>query len=179
MKCPVCADIDLVRTPYEGVGIDLCPSCHGFLLSPGAIKNIERNPEMSQDVLESETQVMADTVEPVKCPKCRITMQKKYAPHGLEFSIDLCRSCNLIWLDAGELESIQLAYEASPAGQDNLRRRQDMENMSAERKMQLQEGIDKAPDRRSMLDHDDRAGYGSHRGSGLLVDWILSSIFRL
>lgn len=179
MNCPVCPGIDLVRTPYEGVLVDLCPSCHGFLLSPNSLKNIERNPEMSQEVLEAETQLMADTVKTVTCPKCRISMQKKYAPHGLDFNIDVCRCCNLIWLDGGELESIQLAYEASPAGQDNIRRRQEMANMSEERRMQLQAGIDKAPDRRSMLDHDDRMRYGNYRGSGLLVDWIISSLFKL
>ena len=181
MKCPVCADIDLVRTPYEGVAVDLCPSCHGFLLSTSAMKNIERNPEMAQSILEEEAQVMADTAHEVRCPKCHISLKKTNAPHGLQFKIDVCHSCNIIWLDSGELESIQLAYEASPAGQDNRRRREEMENMSEERQQQLQEGIDKAPDRISLADNDSyrygRHGYGNVAGN-FIVDWLVNSVFR-
>jgi Zn-finger nucleic acid-binding protein len=181
MRCPVCTDMELVRTPYEGIGVNLCPACHGFLLSSTAMKGIERNPEMQQEVLESETQIMADSIQPVVCPKCRITMQKKNAPHSLNFNIDVCRSCNVIWLDAGELESIQLAYEASSSGQDNIRRRKEMENMSEERKLQLQKNINKAPDHMSLTDSDNRmgSGYGHHGTSSMIVDWIVDSLFHL
>jgi Zn-finger nucleic acid-binding protein len=176
MKCPMCADIELVRTPYEGIGIDICPSCHCFLLSEGAIKNIERNPAMQQDVLESETQQMADTNLVVTCPKCRIEMQKESAPHDLGFNIDVCRFCNLIWLDSGELESMQLAYEASPIGKANILRRQAMENMSEERKRHLKENIDKAPDHMPMFDDDNSYFSGSSSSSTLfhcLIDILL------
>ena len=181
MKCPVCSNIALVRTPYEGVAVSICPACHGFLLAASAMKSIERNPEMSQEVLEEEIQIMADTVKAVKCPKCRIDMEKKCAPHSLAFNIDVCISCKMIWLDAGELESIQIAYETSSVGQENMQRRKTMENMSTERKMQLQDGIDKAPDRMSMVDFEqDLCGnnYGSNRYS-FLVNCLISSLFRL
>lgn len=181
MKCPVCNNIDLVRAPYEGIGVDICPNCHGFLLSPFSLKNIERTQEMGQSLLEEETKVMADTENAIKCSKCHINMRKKSAPHGLKFKIDICQTCNLIWLDPGELEAIQLAYEASPVGKDNLRRRREMQNMSEERKNALQSGIDKAPDRMSLVNNDvhhyGRHSYGNIAGN-YLVDWLVNSVFR-
>ena len=83
----------------------------------------------------------------VRCPKCKIAMSKRPAPHALKFNIDTCESCSLIWLDHGELEAIQIAFEESPAGKDMLERRRMMNEMSDERKEALDANIAKAPDR--------------------------------
>ena len=53
-----------------------------------------------------ETVEMRDTVSDIRCHRCRIAMEKKPAPHGLNFKVDVCDSCGIIWLDHGELETI-------------------------------------------------------------------------
>lgn len=51
MKCPVCAQVDLVMTDRQGVEIDYCPQCRGIWLDRGELdKVIERSaaPAMQQ-----------------------------------------------------------------------------------------------------------------------------------
>jgi Zn-finger nucleic acid-binding protein len=44
MKCPICADTDLVMTERQGVEIDYCPKCRGVWLDRGELdKIIERS----------------------------------------------------------------------------------------------------------------------------------------
>ncbi|MDN7124555.1 zf-TFIIB domain-containing protein [Pseudidiomarina terrestris] len=50
MKCPVCADENLMMTERQGVEIDYCPKCRGVWLDRGELdKIIERTqPEAPQ-----------------------------------------------------------------------------------------------------------------------------------
>jgi len=44
MKCPVCAEPDLVMSDRQGIEIDYCPKCRGVWLDRGELdKIIERN----------------------------------------------------------------------------------------------------------------------------------------
>jgi uncharacterized protein len=44
MKCPVCADTDLLMAERQGVEIDYCPKCRGIWLDRGELdKIIERS----------------------------------------------------------------------------------------------------------------------------------------
>ena len=147
MKCPVCGDVDLASVPYEGVAVSLCPRCHGVLLTKNALNRIERNPEMERSVLEMEVDDSSDSEGVLKCPKCRVGMRKEQSPHGLDFSVDICESCGLLWLDHGELEALQIAFEESPAGRDMIERRKIMSDMSDERREALNANIAKARDR--------------------------------
>lgn len=40
MKCPVCADVDLVMTDRQNVEIDYCPKCRGVWLDRGELDKI-------------------------------------------------------------------------------------------------------------------------------------------
>ncbi len=60
---------------------------------------------------ESAPTVAGDE-EDRECPKCRLVMNKaKYGELGAT-TVDVCKKCKGIWLDPGELERIQLTYEA-------------------------------------------------------------------
>ena len=49
MKCPVCADADLVMSERQGIEIDYCPKCRGVWLDRGELdKIIERSGPTSQ-----------------------------------------------------------------------------------------------------------------------------------
>lgn len=44
MKCPVCANVNLVMSERQGIEIDYCPDCRGVWLDRGELdKIIERN----------------------------------------------------------------------------------------------------------------------------------------
>jgi len=42
-SCPNCS-VDLERATYEGVAVDVCPSCGGHLVNQPRLKGIQRNP---------------------------------------------------------------------------------------------------------------------------------------
>lgn len=61
MKCPVCAQVDLVMTDRQGVEIDYCPQCRGIWLDRGELdKIIERAapPAMQQPQTMQQPQAM-------------------------------------------------------------------------------------------------------------------------
>lgn len=109
MQCPTCSG-QLTPILYEGVNIHVCPKCKGSLLDEPKLGEIERK----REVLISRNHGHTNTshYEGTRiCPNCDIAMTKakygKYAPK----TIDKCPQCNNIWLDEGELEDIQVAYE--------------------------------------------------------------------
>jgi Zn-finger nucleic acid-binding protein len=109
MQCPNCPN-QLTATLYEGVDIRYCPSCKGSLLDEQKLGEIERKREVviSREQGHTKSNHYEDSQF---CPDCDIAMEKtkygKYVPR----TIDKCPQCNNIWLDEGELEDIQVAYE--------------------------------------------------------------------
>ena len=109
MQCPNCPD-QLTATLYEGVDIHVCSSCKGILLNEQKLGEIEKKRELviSRDQGHTKSNHYDGTRF---CPDCDISMDKakygKYVPR----TIDKCPQCKNIWLDKGELEDIQVAYE--------------------------------------------------------------------
>jgi Zn-finger nucleic acid-binding protein len=109
MNCPDCRG-QLTPVLYEGVSIHVCPACKGSLLDEQKLSQIEINREkpIPRDQVHTKPQRLNNSRI---CPGCNIGLEKskygKYFPR----SIDKCVQCNLIWLDEGELEDIQIAYE--------------------------------------------------------------------
>jgi Zn-finger nucleic acid-binding protein len=182
MYCPRCpGGIELVRFDYEGFFTQSCPQCRGFLLSPLNLRGIERKQETTLDILHEESKEIADSPADAYCPKCKKKMNRKRAPQALPFKIDICSQCKLIWLDHGELEAIQIAYEQSPAGQEALELRKRMENMSDERREEMERNIAKAKDYFECDDDDDPFGmtpYSHERLIGKILGNLISSFFK-
>ena len=109
MQCPNCSN-QLTATLYEGFNIHVCSSCKGRLLDEQKLGEIEkkRGLYISRDQGHTDSNHYDGTRF---CPGCDTKMEKakygKYVPR----TIDKCPQCNNIWLDEGELEDIQVAYE--------------------------------------------------------------------
>lgn len=106
--CKRC-DTDMQTVFYEGVAIQLCMSCKGVYLT-------RRRLEIIKDSREIE--IAKDTPKPRKgpevprcCPNCQDIMKKAKYGKIRPTMIDYCETCNGIWLDKGELASIQFSYE--------------------------------------------------------------------
>lgn len=55
MKCPICADENLVMTDRQGIEIDYCPNCRGVWLDRGELdKIIERSAAAPQPQTQSD-----------------------------------------------------------------------------------------------------------------------------
>ncbi len=109
---------------YEGVAIDRCPGCRAVWLDAEELveilnaREMEFGPEQKAAFRRGEER-LAEAAEDVSgdgtlaCPKCDREMLKNRYPYALSIVIDRCeRGCGL-WLDAGELEFIQIAVEGT------------------------------------------------------------------
>lgn len=137
--CPRCGT-GLSRVDYEQVRIRRCPSCSGVILRdrefskvlarreitflPAEIAmaarlagtvRVEDPPRPPRDAPPTRrrppTIDQADPSPHLACPDCGSTMTREFFNLVYRIPIDRCRSCGLAFLDAGELEALQAAFE--------------------------------------------------------------------
>lgn len=119
MNCPNC------RTPlstidYEGIQIETCRSCGGEWLDSDELLHVTRarearfSPEERRAIAESTTiegVVLKDVDHDLICPKCGSTSDPVNYGGNTGLIIDRCTTCHGIWLDADELEKVQMLVE--------------------------------------------------------------------
>ncbi len=125
MNCPNCTS-ELKSIQYEGITIETCPGCGGEWLDADELGHIVRIREVrfsdeerrAIDATAKIPGIPSQEIErDVTCPKCgNATGPINYgADTGI--IIDRCGQCHGIWLDADELEKIQMLIET---WKDNL-----------------------------------------------------------
>jgi Zn-finger nucleic acid-binding protein len=115
LKCPACP-VPLCLVEYEGQMVHVCPDCRGALVQEPRLERIKRRREQKWSVAEegriAQEVAAADKTAWVRCPRCFGFMEKlKVSGAGHAFHLDRCGACQLVWLDPGELELIQIQYE--------------------------------------------------------------------
>jgi Zn-finger nucleic acid-binding protein len=113
-RCPKCKG-STASVHYEGVGVKMCGQCGGYWVSPTALKAIanRRETEFNEAVKERFLQLaeQSNTTEALLCVSCGKYMIKESFKDWDDIVIDRCPTCGGIWLDAGELEKIQIYWE--------------------------------------------------------------------
>ncbi len=116
--CPNCG-LELVKAFVDDVLAESCTSCEGVLFERDVFTEIVWNRRSSYlGVDETPTPIdAAELKERRACPKCHQDMDchSYYGPGNAV--IDSCHKCHLIWLDVGELSTIERA-----TGQRQLQR---------------------------------------------------------
>jgi Zn-finger nucleic acid-binding protein len=119
MKCPNC-QTHLQTINYEGISIETCSKCNGEWLDNAELGKIVRLREVKFDsderraIAESTTItgiVLEDVDRDLACPKCGGTTDAVNYGGDSGIIIDRCTTCHGIWLDASELEKIQMLIE--------------------------------------------------------------------
>ena len=118
--CPRCK-VPLVKVHYEGVEVEQCTFCKGYLLRAGVLERmivrdqVAFSPEEIQKAKvwrDSQRGSLAerDHFPDIKCPYCGSPMCKGI--HSMLTQVVICHcsnySCGAIWCDGGELETIQM-----------------------------------------------------------------------
>lgn len=104
VECPKCG-VDAKRKEVEIFGpniqIDICPKCKGIWLDHGELNKLLKNKKLS-DYLTKDigTQSKSELI----CPRCGGLMDIESAD---EIDVDVCLSCNGVWLDKGELKGLK------------------------------------------------------------------------
>lgn len=116
LNCPHCQSA-LQESLYEGVAVQCCMRCNGVLVDKAGLQRIAQR---------RETAVPRNTPTPRRppevvlyCPHCATPMNKGVQGKLRKITFDMCVNCTAVWLDRGELESIQLDLEMAS---DNIAR---------------------------------------------------------
>ena len=118
-QCPDC-HVSLRPITYEGIEIETCDTCGGDFLDSHElgkivqIRQVKFNEQELQSIAQAEpiTGVpVAEVDNPVICPKCVQAMDPINYGHDSGIIIDRCALCGGFWLDAGELQKVQMVVE--------------------------------------------------------------------
>jgi Zn-finger nucleic acid-binding protein len=104
-SCPVCAE-ELKSATIIGHTVEYCEKCHGILTTNTEFAAIlARRREM---ITEKASAVQPFTKDEFRrrlsCPNCKKLMDTYPYGGGGHAIVDSCYPCNLIWLDAGEMD---------------------------------------------------------------------------
>ncbi|SMF22686.1 zf-TFIIB domain-containing protein [Pseudobacteriovorax antillogorgiicola] len=115
MKCPNCGE-SLQAQSYENTEIDVCRTCSGVWLDEGEITAIINSVEETFSAEETDRALAARGLDhrepsPIKCPKCQDQLKIVHYVYDSGVIIDRCPQKHGIWLDAGEIEKIQILQE--------------------------------------------------------------------
>jgi Zn-finger nucleic acid-binding protein len=103
-RCP--RDHTALTALESGAAGSRCSACDGLLLRHPAIATAIRQAGIDRDKLDG---IYAS---PPPCPGCA-DMMSVFRVAGLE--IDLCGSCEAVWLDKGELDKVNAYLGGDPA----------------------------------------------------------------
>lgn len=102
MFCPRCKSVSLKQGKVKNktTCIDYCPQCKGIWFDARELEEVS--------VLAAKELLIQDDAkkEGRLCPKCQQLLFAFDYPQTL-VTVDMCRRCKGLWLDAGELKEIE------------------------------------------------------------------------
>jgi Zn-finger nucleic acid-binding protein len=131
MKCPIDQTELRVQNYEADIDVGACPSCGGMWLEKGELEAIEdvrehdyteelaRMPDLGYRAYDF---ALAKGGRVLRCPKCARDMEAREYARCSQVMIDVCPSCHGIWLDKGELESLEVFFERSRFEAGEIRR---------------------------------------------------------
>ena len=131
MNCPL-DKTTLIEQRYEdNIKIDHCPTCSGIWLDQSELELIQKSRENNYQVDLSEKSKLKDQLSGayrmaaaeaprnLACPKCNKNLFEKEYGYSSQVQIDICIHCKGIWLDQGELKSLEVFYERLQADEQH------------------------------------------------------------
>lgn len=106
MNCPKCQLMRLKQEYVHGVNlnVDYCPKCKGVWFDRGEL-------EQAMPVADPQMRIPHNAVRlEALCPGCAKPIYAFPYP-GTRVMIEMCKSCEGLWLDSGEFKQIRVARE--------------------------------------------------------------------
>lgn len=100
-RCWVPLEKEALQVWLRKVTIDHCPKCDGIYLDDGELRTLTGQYSLAKWLTKY---LGVDSDSKLVCPGCGGVMDAE-RPDGIE--VDICLSCNGIWLDVGELEALR------------------------------------------------------------------------
>ena len=146
----------LKRTTYEDVQVMQCETCFGYLVARNRLTLIKGSRQMTPDALrdEARNEKAEDTAEQIRCPKCRVNRMRKERVRVTadeSFFLDVCRECNQVWFDGGELAKLQMEFEQSAKAVEEFALKERLESRTDRERAEFEERVAQLPDSPSAL----------------------------
>jgi len=116
MKCPVCEN-SLTQLTAGEIVVDVCKGgCGGMWFDNFELQKFSEPRQAEGEMflqLERDTTIIVNHEARRNCPKCQelIMLRSLYSPVD-QVEVDQCPGCAGMWLDAGELQSIQSKFSS-------------------------------------------------------------------
>jgi Zn-finger nucleic acid-binding protein len=114
LVCPTCGAA-LSQAAVAGLPLHACTACHGSLIAIRQFVTVIESVRLAEgpalDALPPRTQEPGHRT--VSCPACRQPMLSHVYGGGGNLVLDTCETCQLNWLDGGELRRIALSPRRS------------------------------------------------------------------
>jgi len=106
MKCPKCRLEEMQIETYEGCPVERCPVCRGLFLARGDLEDLLKKKQgwVADNAVFAPTSEALDSAR-AHCFGCDQDMQLVKGP--FDVFVNWCKSCGGMFLDPGELASIQ------------------------------------------------------------------------
>src|SRR5436190_4875232 len=163
-QCPRC-DHALGGRRVEDIVVDECVSCHGLWLDQVAIKRIVTDRQQARaesllGALPGRLEVAVERPAPgkmyVKCPVCRVVMNRKLFATGSGVVVDVCRNHGAFF-DTGELPRI-IEYVMQGGLEKAARKEIDAERAAVKREQHAARVAAMAVTRSEGMPQDARGG---------------------
>jgi Zn-finger nucleic acid-binding protein len=108
MNCPRCDKVLTEVKTEEGVRTEHCPKCQGHWVEGADLRVLEATVEPQLIEWRRLPSAEIQTKE-ISCPRCRprVILKKVRSERDRHVLLDVCGSCQGVWLDGGELAAIQ------------------------------------------------------------------------
>jgi Zn-finger nucleic acid-binding protein len=122
LKCPHDSTPLHTQTYEANIEVDVCPECRGMWLDKGELEAIEEASEHDYrkqlDEVTTQAEASLHVAEqladaPISCPKCHGEMDKREYGYCSRIVIDTCNDGCGVWLDAGEIQALEVFFEQS------------------------------------------------------------------
>ncbi len=131
MNCPIDGTA-LVKEIYENATeVERCGECSGVWLDYGELEQIQETigNDYSEELaslpnLVGRAHAMAlERARPeLTCPFCAVAMERREHGYASQVFIDVCPSCRGVWLDSGEMKTLEVFFERSKLKADQASR---------------------------------------------------------
>ena len=124
MKCPRDGTALAAKVYEAKIEVDECAQCHGTWLDEGELQAIQSTVERdyrselgkpSDSVSEAIDAARQKNRGVIACPKCNAEMDVRAYGMGSQVVIDVCPEGHGMWLDAGELSTLEKFFEQNQA----------------------------------------------------------------
>jgi Zn-finger nucleic acid-binding protein len=109
MECPKCGAEMETKLYGPKISLERCTECYGLLVEPDVLQEMRKEwmVEAFLDIGHPSVGREYDKIDDIECPICHVTMEKITDPVQTHIWLEVCPSCDRIFLDAGEFSDLK------------------------------------------------------------------------